>query len=91
MADLGQQFKQKKVTVNGVEYTLQKMPVKEALKLRQRWGSKETASGIDDIKMAELCLENIVVMPKVKIDDFENVEDLEKLIVECINYQYVGK
>lgn len=91
MSELERQFKQKKVTVNGVEYTLQKMPVKEALKLRQRWGSKETASGIDDIKMAELCLENIVVMPKVKIDDFENVEDLEKLIVECINYQYVGK
>lgn len=91
MADLGQQFKQKKVTVNGVEYTLQKMPVREALKLRQRWGSKDTASGIDDIKMAELCLENIVVIPKVKMDDFENVEDLEKLIVECINFQYVGK
>lgn len=91
MADLGQQFKQKKVTVNGVEYTLQKMPVREALKLRQRWGSKETGSGIDDIKMAELCLENIVVMPKVKIDDFENVGDLEELIIECVNFQYVGK
>lgn len=91
MADLGQQFKQKKVTVNGVEYTLQKMPVREALKLRQRWGSKETASGIDDEKMADLCLENIVVMPKVKIDDFENVEDLAELIKECIDFQYVGK
>lgn len=91
MSELERQFKQKKVTVNGVEYTLQKMPVREALRLRQRWSSKETASGIDDIKMAELCLENIVVMPKVKIDNFENVEDLEKLIVECINYQYVGK
>lgn len=91
MADLGQQFKQKKVTVNGVEYTLQKMPVREALRLRQRWGSKETASGIDDEKMADLCLENIVVMPKVKIDDFENVEDLAELIKECIDFQYVGK
>lgn len=91
MADLGQQFKQKKVTVNGVEYTLQKMPVREALRLRQRWGSKETASGIDDEKMADLCLENIVVMPKVKMDDFENVEDLAELIKECIDFQYVGK
>lgn len=91
MADLGQQFKQKKVTVNGVEYTLQKMPVREALKLRQRWGSKETASGIDDEKMADLCLENIVVMPKIKIDDFDNVEDLAELIKECIDFQYLGK
>ena len=89
--DIGQQFKQKKVTINGVEYTLQKMPVREALRLRQRWGSKETASGIDDEKMADLCLENIVVMPKVKIDDFENVEDLAELIKECIDFQYVGK
>jgi hypothetical protein len=91
MADLGQQFKQKKVTVNGVEYTLQKMPVREALKLRQRWGSKETASGIDDEKIADLCLENIVVMPKVKIENFDNVEDLTELIKECIDFQYLGK
>lgn len=91
MSDLGQQFKQKKVTVNGVEYTLQKMPVREALKLRQRWSSKETASGIDDEKIADLCLENIVVMPKVKIENFDNVEDLAELIKECIDFQYVGK
>lgn len=91
MADLGQQFKQKKVTVAGVEYTLQKMPVREALKLRQRWGSKETASGIDDEKIADLCLENIVVMPKVKIENFDNVEDLAELIKECIDFQYLGK
>lgn len=91
MADLGQQFKQKKVTVNGVEYTLQKLPVREAMKLRQRWGSKETASGIDDIKMAELCLENIVVLPKLKLDDFENVDEVEDLVAECIEFQYMGK
>lgn len=91
MADLERQFKQKKVTVNGVEYTLQKMPVREALKLRQRWGSKETASGVDDEKMADLCLENIVVSPKVKIDEFEDIPALEELIVECINFQYLGK
>lgn len=84
-------FKQKKITKNGVEYTLQKLPVREAMKLRQRWGSKETASGIDDIKMAELCLENIVVVPKLKLDDFENVDDLEDLIAECIEFQYMGK
>lgn len=84
-------FKQKKVEVNGTEYTLQKLPVREALELRQKWGSKETASGVDDIKMAELCLEHIVVVPKVKIDDFEDVSVLEKLVVECINFQFVGK
>lgn len=91
MSDLGQGFKQKKVTVNGVEYTLQKMPVREALRLRQRWGSKETASTIDDEKMADLCLENIVVSPKVKIENFDNVEDLAELIKECIDFQYLGK
>lgn len=85
------EFKQKKVEVEGVEYTLQKMPIREALKLRQRWSSKETASGVDDIKMAELCLENIVVMPKMKLDDFESIDALEKLIVECVNFQYLGK
>lgn len=85
------EFKQKKIEVEGVEYTLQKMPIREALKLRQRWSSKDTASGVDDIKMAELCLENIVVMPKMKLDDFESIDALEKLIVECVNFQYLGK
>ncbi|WP_311443423.1 hypothetical protein [Ezakiella coagulans] len=85
------EFKQKKIEVEGVEYTLQKMPIREALKLRQRWSSKETASGVDDIKMAELCLENIVVMPKMKLDDFDSIDALEKLIVECVNFQYLGK
>ena len=85
------EFKQKKIEVEGVEYTLQKMPIREALKLRQRWSSKETASGVDDIKMAELCLENIVVMPKMKLDDFDSIDALEKIIVECINFQYLGK
>ena len=85
------EFKQKKIEVEGAQYTLQKMPIREALKLRQRWSSKETASGVDDIKMAELCLENIVVMPKMKLDDFDSIDALEKLIVECINFQYLGK
>ena len=81
-------YAQKKVEVNGTEYTLQKLPVLEFMKLRQQWGSREFASGVDDIKMSELVLEHIVVNPKRKIEDFDTLEELEDLVSEGVNYHY---
>ena len=81
-------FKQKKVTVNDVEYTLQKMPIRPALAMRQKW---QKNGNIDDIIMCDEVFKNIVVEPKVKLDDFEFVEDAEELASECISFQYLGK
>lgn len=78
----------KTVTVDGVEYTLQKLPVRPALEIRQRC----TEDGVlNDIKMYEAMLESVVVSPKLKLDDFEDVGVLEELMKEVFKYQYKGK
>lgn len=83
------EFKQKKVTVEGVEYTLQKLPVRQALELRQKWTLPNGLT--DDVKMADECLKHIVVTPKVTLDDFEEINELEMLVAECVVFQYLEK
>lgn len=81
--------KQKKIKLEGVEYTLQKLPAMEALKLRSR--CKDKQGNPDEIKLYGELLEHVVVIPKVTIDDFEDVADLEELMVEVIEFQYTKK
>ncbi len=83
------EFEQKKVTVKGKEYVLQKLPIRKALEIRQKW---TLPSGItDDVKMYDACLEHIVVNPKVKMEDFEDISELELLVAECVFFQYMAK
>lgn len=83
------EFEQKTVEVMGKEYVLQKLPVRKALELRMKW---TLPSGItDDVVMFEECLKNIVVSPKVKLDEFENLSELELLVAECLFFQYTVK
>lgn len=82
-------FKTKQVTVNDVEYTLQKLPVRQALELRQKWTLPNGLT--DDIIMADECFKHIVVEPKVKLDDFEDINELEMLVAECVVFQYLEK
>lgn len=78
----------KTVTVEGKDYTLQKLPVRAGLEVRQNC---RTNGDIDDIKFYEQMLEHIVVAPKMKLDDFDDIGHLEKLMKEVMEYQYQGK
>lgn len=81
--------KQKKIKLEGVEYTLQKLPAMEALKLRQR--SKDKQGNPDEIKFYSELLEHVVVSPKVTISDFEELPDLEELMEEVVAFQFTKK
>lgn len=82
------EFKTKKVIINDVEYTLQKLPVREAFKLRDSW----LINGqINQEKMYDKLLEHIVVAPKVKLDDFEDLETVEEIGVAALNFVYGSK
>ena len=78
----------KTVTVGGEEYVLQKLPVRPGLELRQRCRS---GSEVDDIKFYEELLEHVVMKPKKKLDDFDDIGNLEDLMLKVIEYQYQGK
>lgn len=75
----------KTVTVGEVEYTLQKLPVRAALKLRQDTENDQT-------KFYEGLLESIVIHPKTKLDDFGyDYHIMEELMQAIVDYQFVGK
>lgn len=81
-------FEQKTVEVKGKKYVLQKLPIRKALQIRQKW---TLPSGItDDVTMYDECLEHIVVSPKVRMEDFEDLSELEALITECVFFQYMA-
>lgn len=76
------------VTVDGITYNLQKLPVRSGLELRQRCRS---GNDVDDILFYEELLEHVVVEPKKELDDFEDIGHLERLMTKVIEYQYQGK
>ena len=82
-------MEQKKVTVNEVEYTLQKLPIRNAMEVRQKWVKPD--GRVDDVVMCDECFKNIVVSPKVELDDFTGIEVAEELAMACIEFQYMGK
>lgn len=74
----------KKITVDGTEYTVQKLPVRQALELRNQWQDSE-------LKMYDMVLEHFVVHPKVTIDDFEDVATIDELVGAVLQYVYHSK
>ena len=77
MADLKDLKNVKKVVIDGEEYTLQKLPVRQALELRDQW---QVDGDVDNVKMFDMVLEHFVVHPKVTLDDFEDVATVEELV-----------
>lgn len=89
MADTEGLKNMKKVTVDGVEYTLQKLPVRQALQLREQW---QPDGIVDEVKMFDLVLEHFVVQPKKVLEDFgKDVVVVEELVGKALQYQYKTK
>lgn len=88
MADLKDLKNVKKVVIDGEEYTLQKLPVRQALELRDQW---QVDGVVDNVKMFDMVLEHFVVHPRKTLDDFEDVATVEELVGEALKYQYVEK
>jgi len=63
-------FKQKKVTVGGKEYTLQKIPFKHFLEINDRCTNKNGV--LMKAPYSEALLKHIVVSPKVNLDSFDD-------------------
>ena len=88
MAEIKELKNMKKITVDGVDYTVQKLPVRQALELREQW---QEDGVVDEVKMFDLVLEHFVVNPKKTLDDFDDVVTVEELVSEVLKYQYRTK
>lgn len=85
---MSNKFENKKIMLGGTEYLIQKIPTREAIRLRQQWLEDGV---VNAEKMMDLCLEHFVISPKKKMEDFDSVIELEELVQECINFVYLGK
>jgi len=82
-------FEQIDIYVNSKRYVLQKMPIRPAMKMREKW--VKVGGAIDDIVMADELLANVVVSPKVKLDDFTDYSELDELITKALLFQFGSK
>lgn len=82
-------MKQIKENINGVEYTLQKPGIEEVISIRSQILN---GGALSQLKAYELYLENVVIKPKKKIEDFEgDLQSLDALMIKCESFLYGGK
>lgn len=81
-------YEQKEFELGGTIYTFQRPPVRAALKMRMDWTNPDGA--VDDIIMAEQVLKHIVVNPKLTLDDFDNVGQLQTVVNTAIVFAFFG-
>ena len=81
-------FEQKTITIGEKEYVLQKLPTRKALEMKQRYMPNNI---FDELKCYDEILEHIVVNPKVTIDDFEDISELDELGTKVLEFQFGGK
>ena len=81
-------FEQKTVRVGDKEYVLQKLPTRKALEMKQRYMPNNV---FNELKCYDEILEHVVVNPKVTLDDFDDISELDTLGTEALNFQYGGK
>ena len=71
-------MKQVKLTVSGKEYTFQRYPVFEAFEMREQWLAEN--NGEYSNKYAyPVILENVLIEPKMSIEDFDSIEQLDEV------------
>lgn len=79
---------QKKVTINGTEYTLQKVFPSAWYKMKDK--SKNQHGVAQEEKLYQDILKHVVVDPKKKMDDFTDLNEFEELMKEATRFQ-LGK
>lgn len=78
-------MEQTTITVKDVEYTLQKISPREWLRLKGRCKNKH--GQLNEENFYSEILKHIVVNPKVTLDDFDDVADLEAVVAPAVRFQ----
>ena len=84
MADIKLKNSMKK-KIDGVEYTFQRLPVRQALEMKSRWMS---GADVNEIAMYDELFEHVVVAPKVVLDDFATVGEADAVAMEALVFQF---
>ena len=76
---MASKFYTRKKEINGVEYTAQFNGLSESLAAIDRTYIDGTTT-TSVVKMAEYILQNVIVEPKLTVDDFEDMETLNDVV-----------
>ena len=76
---MANKFYTRKKEINGVEYTAQFNGLSESLAAIDRTYIDGTTT-TSVVKMAEYILQNVIVEPKLTVDDFEDMETLNDVV-----------
>lgn len=77
-------MQQKKITVDGIEYTLQNIPLKIFYQLQER--NKDEKGNVLVSNLYDYIFKNVIISPKVDWDNFESPERLESLMKEVFSF-----
>ncbi len=76
-------FYTRKKEIDGVTYTAQFNGISECLKMFDE--CKDSNGNINNLELGEYVCENVIVDPKVKIDDFEDITTYNKVVKWGLN------
>ncbi len=79
---------EKKVEIQGKEYTLKKIPPREWARLRDR--CKNRFGVMSEEKFLSEIFEYMVVNPRVSLDDFEDYDECQEVANAAIEFQHGG-
>ena len=79
---------EKKVEIQGKEYTLKKIPPREWARLRDR--CKNRFGVMSEEKFLSEIFEHMVVNPRVSLDDFEDYDECQEVSNAAIEFQHGG-
>ncbi len=74
-----------KKEIRGVEYTFQKIPAMDFVRMKER-ATNEKGQILDSLMFEELA-EHVIVDPKIDLEEFDDVVELSEIMEEAISFQ----
>lgn len=78
-----------KKEIGGVEYTFQKIPAMDFVRMKER-ATNDKGVLLDSAMFEELA-EHVIVDPKIDLEGFEDVVELSEIMEEAISFQLSKK
>ncbi len=74
-----------KKKINSTEYTFQKLPAMEMVRLKER-SSDDRGNLIESLLFVELA-EHVIVNPKLDLEEFQDYGELMEVMKEALDFQ----
>ena len=77
-------MRQKKITIGETEYNLQGLNAREFLRMKK--SATDERGNLDDEKFYDLICENVIISPRITLDDFETPSELQEVMKPVLRF-----